>query len=186
MDATGSMSACLTAAKDTVCTMFERAGLILREQGICEKSFQMQFVVYRNYSSGPELILQSSSWESDPKKLRAFMARIQPSGGQGNEAIEIGLWHAANEAYLESSISQVILIGDAPANTDQEVKTKRSSRNWKNTPYEQPTIWIKEIEKLKACKKPVHAFFINKSAESNFFKIALETDGRSEALDIQS
>ena len=61
MDATGSMSACLSAAKDTVCTMFERAAIILKEQGIPENAFQMQFVVYRNYSSGARSILQCSS-----------------------------------------------------------------------------------------------------------------------------
>ena len=70
MDGTGSMSACLTAAKDTVCTMFERTSIILRDQGIPENVFQMQFVIYRNYSSGPKKILQSYSWVSDPKPLR--------------------------------------------------------------------------------------------------------------------
>jgi hypothetical protein len=134
MDATGSMSPCLTAAKNTVCTMFERASSILKELGIPENAFQMQFVVYRNYSSGPKLILQHSSWESDPKELRAFMATIQPNGGQGNEAIEIDLWHAANEA--QSGISQVILIGDAPANTEQEVGSKRNDSHWEKSFWE--------------------------------------------------
>ena len=188
MDATGSMSACLSAAKDTVCTMFERAAIILKEQGIPENAFQMQFVVYRNYSSGPQLILQCSSWQSDPKQLRAFMATVGPSGGQGNEAIEIGLWHAKNEAYSESSISQVILIGDAPANTENEVSKKRNYCNWKNTPYEQPTFWRNEIVRLKACATPipVHTFYVDNYAESNFREISAETGGRCEALDIQS
>ena len=188
MDATGSMSACLSAAKDTICTMFERAAIILKEQGIPENAFQMQVVVYRNYSSGERLILQCSPWQSDPKILRAFMVTVGPSGGQGNEAIEIGLWHAANQAYSESSISQVILIGDAPANTENEVSKKRNYCNWKNTPYEQPTFWRKEIDRLKARPTPipVHTFYIDNHAESNFREIAKETGGRCEALDIQS
>ena len=186
MDGTGSMSACLTAAKDTVCTMFERTSIILRDQGIPENVFQMQFVIYRNYSSGPEKILQSSSWESDPKPLRAFMATIGPSGGQGNEAIEIGFWHAANEACSEKAISQVILIGDAPANTEEEVQSKREPKNWKKTPYENPTFWMNEINRLKACNVPVHAFYVDNNAESNFRNIAAETGGRCESLDIHS
>ena len=116
------------------------------------------------------------------------MATVGPSGGQGNEAIEIGLWHATNEAYSESSISQVILIGDAPANTENEVSKKRNYCNWKNTPYEQPTFWRNEIVRLKACATPipVHTFYVDNYAESNFREISAETGGRCEALDIQS
>ena len=114
------------------------------------------------------------------------MAKIGPSGGQGNEAIEIGFWHAANEACSEKAISQVILIGDAPANTEEEVQSKREAKNWKNTPYENPTFWMNEINRLRACNVPVHAFYVNNNAKSNFRNIAAETGGRCESLDIHS
>ena len=80
------------------------------------------------------------------------------------------------------------MIGDAPANTENEVSKKRNYCDWKNTPYEQPTFWRKEIDRLKARPTPipVHTFYIDNYAESNFREIAKETGGRCEALDIQS
>jgi len=51
MDATGSMSAILDAAKDAVGKMFRRAGEIIEEHlGKGTETFEMQFAVYRNYS----------------------------------------------------------------------------------------------------------------------------------------
>jgi hypothetical protein len=51
------------------------------------------------------------------------MSTITSSGGQGNEAVEIGLWHANNLANNEEAggLSQVFLIGDYPPNTQAEV-----------------------------------------------------------------
>ena len=46
------------------------------------------------------------------------MGTISASGGWGNEAIEIGLQHANKEQMLDE-LSQVILIGDAAANTEE-------------------------------------------------------------------
>lgn len=40
------------------------------------------------------MILQSSSMEVDPAKLREFLSKVSASGGQGNEAIEVGLQFA--------------------------------------------------------------------------------------------
>ncbi|CAF4983507.1 unnamed protein product, partial [Rotaria sp. Silwood1] len=116
MDATGSMSSLLTAAKEVVCTMFERASVILEQKGFPGDGFQMQFAIYRNYNSRENKILQVSSWNTKGSSLRAFMNAISPEGGWGNEAIEIGLWHAVKESEMPDSISQIILIGDAPAN----------------------------------------------------------------------
>jgi hypothetical protein len=58
MDATGSMSSLLSADKETVCTMFERASTVLAEKELPNDAFQMQFAVYRNYSSDANKILQ--------------------------------------------------------------------------------------------------------------------------------
>ncbi|CAF2387971.1 unnamed protein product [Rotaria sp. Silwood2] len=64
MDATGSMSHLLQKSKNTVGTMFERVSLILKENKIDEDSFEVQFVVYRNYNSREDKILQHSPWET--------------------------------------------------------------------------------------------------------------------------
>ncbi|CAF3372847.1 unnamed protein product [Rotaria socialis] len=90
MDATGSMSSLLSAAKETVCTMFERAASILSEKGLPNDAFQMQFVVYRDYDCKSEGILQSSSWETKP--IAAM------GGGDYEDAIEVGLWYAVQES----------------------------------------------------------------------------------------
>ncbi|CAF1002767.1 unnamed protein product [Adineta steineri] len=189
MDATGSMSNLLSLAKDTVCTMFERASTVLMEKNIPSDAFQMQFVIYRNYNSKEERILQVSSWETKPNNLRAFMNGIGPEGGHGEEAIEIGLWRAAKESESEDSISQVILIGDAPANSEEDVHTKRSllgETYWKTTIFTEPTYYEVELQKLKNKNIPVHAFYLHDFAKENFQKIANETGGRCEQLDIHS
>ncbi|CAF4711773.1 unnamed protein product, partial [Rotaria sp. Silwood2] len=120
MDATGSMSNLLDAAKETVGTMFERASEVLKEEELASDAFRMQFAIYRNYNSKEKKILEASSWEEKPKNLGAFMSSIRPEGGWQEEAIEIGLWHASNESETQEFISQIILIGDAPANTEQQ------------------------------------------------------------------
>ncbi|CAF1394740.1 unnamed protein product [Adineta steineri] len=120
MDATVSMSHLLQKSKNTVGIMFERAAVILKEHHISLDSFEIQFVVYRNYCCPENKILQHSPWETKPDNLRAFMNTINVEGGLGNEAIEIALWHANKENEREN-ITQVILIGDAPPNTKSEM-----------------------------------------------------------------
>ncbi|CAF3546493.1 unnamed protein product [Rotaria socialis] len=189
MDATGSMSNLLAAAKDTVCTMFERAADILKEKRISEDAFSMQFAVYRNYNSRKNKILEVSSWEAKATNLRIFMSTIGPEGGMGNEAIEIGLWHAVQQSETEQSIAQVILIGDAPANSKVDVANKRghfSESYWKTTEFHTPTYYEDELKRLKDKKIPVHTFYLTDYAASNFKQIAKETNGRCESLNIYS
>jgi hypothetical protein len=52
------------------------------------------------------------------------MDTIRPEGGWGNEAVEIGLQYA-NREYDKDPLQQVILIGDAQANAEAEVRNKR-------------------------------------------------------------
>ncbi|CAF3045236.1 unnamed protein product [Rotaria sp. Silwood2] len=189
MDATGSMSSLLSAAKDTVCTMFERASVVLEEKGLLKDAFSMQFAVYRNYSSRDNKILEVSSWETRASNLRAFMNAIGPEGGMGEEAIEIGFWYAAKESEMQDGISQVILIGDAPANSKSDVTSKRARLGeayWKQTRFATPTYYEDELEKLKNKNIPVHAFYLTNYAKDNFKKIANETKGRCESLNICS
>ncbi|CAF3900087.1 unnamed protein product [Rotaria sp. Silwood1] len=107
--------------------MFERASVILTENGLPSDAFQMQFTIYQNYNSRENQILQVSPWNTKGSSLRAFMNTIGPEGSWGNEAIEIGLWHAVKESETPESISQVILIADAPENSQADVSQKRAS-----------------------------------------------------------
>ncbi|CAF4652242.1 unnamed protein product, partial [Didymodactylos carnosus] len=128
MDATGSMSSLLSAVKETVCTMFERAGTVLKEKGLPSDAFQMQFVVYRDYDCKKEGILQSSSWETKPNNLRNFITPIAATGGGDyEEAIEIGLWYAVQQSEQPDGLSQVILIGDAPAKEKPAIARDRNA-----------------------------------------------------------
>jgi len=81
MDATISMSQLLHKAKTTVRTMFERTCDILKDHKINQDSFQIQFVVYRNYNCEEDKLLQSSPWETKPDNLRTFMEKIGAEGG---------------------------------------------------------------------------------------------------------
>ena len=80
------------------------------------------------------------------------MSGINVNGGLGNEAIEIGLWHA-NTENEKDPISQVILIGDMPANINSKIPFYRNK-------YFGEEYWSKSkfIEKLKSKNKPVNAF----------------------------
>ncbi|CAF3594708.1 unnamed protein product [Rotaria socialis] len=191
MDATGSMSSLLTAAKETVCTMFERASTVLQEKGLPNDAFQMQFAVYRDYDCKKDGVLQSSSWETKPTSLRSFMTKITAMGGDDyEEAIEIGLWHAVQQSEQPEGISQVILIGDAPAKDHSAIKRDRQTNGseayWSETKYTTPTHYTNELNKLKDKNIPVHAFYLHDGARNNFQKIASETSGRCERLDIYS
>ncbi|CAM4971455.1 unnamed protein product [Rotaria socialis] len=151
----------------------------------------MQFTVYRDYDCKEDGILQSSSWETRPQNLRTFMAGISASGGDDfEEAIEIGLWHAVQESETLESISQVILIADAPAKDRAAIKRDRKANGdesyWNRTKFKEPTHFTIELEKLKNKKIPVHAFYLVDDARDNFQRIAGETGGRCEQLNICS
>ena len=83
----------------------------------------------------------------------------------------------------------MILIGDAPAKTKEAINRDRNVLNekyWKKTPYKEMTYYINEIQLLKSNNIPIHAFYLNDGAKSNFQEIATETSGRCEFLDINS
>ncbi|CAF1084596.1 unnamed protein product [Adineta steineri] len=191
MDATASMSSLLSAAKETVCTMFERASIVLAEKKLPNDAFQMQFVIYRDYDCKEDGILQSSSWETKPSNLRNFMTNVTAmGGGDYEEAIEIALWHAVQQSEQPEELSQVILIGDAPAKDTLAINRDRIATGgdayWSKTKYKMPTHYIAELQKLKIKKIPVHAFYLHAGAKENFQKISSETSGRCEPLDINS
>ncbi|ETO33931.1 hypothetical protein RFI_03165, partial [Reticulomyxa filosa] len=171
-----------------------RISTILKENGESSNSFEMQFVVYRNYDAPADMLLQTSTWESKPENLRNFMESIKADYGWGNEAIEIGLAHV-NKETEKGSVSQVILIGDAPANTKEEVQIKRrDSKQYKlgddywnnNALYSKSTYYEDELAHLKEHNIPVHTFYVDQRAQQNLLQIATSTGGRCEKLDINS
>ncbi|CAL6043161.1 Helicase-related_protein [Hexamita inflata] len=186
MDATGSMSGLIDKTKNTIKIMFTNAYAVLQENNFKE-SFDVMFAAYRNYSSGSEYILQSSPWEAQPDHLKKFIDTIYSRDGEGNEAIEIGLSHAVSQ--IENGLKQVILIGDMPPNTKEEVRLKRArlgEEYWSTTKYAYPTNYEDQLEILKENNIPVHALYVDNPAQQKFQYIAYETGGKCEALDINS
>jgi hypothetical protein len=188
MDATGSMTRLLSGAKQKVKTMFANAHAILEQEGY-EAAFELQFAVYRNYNCREEQLLQYSGWASKPAELVDFMDAIGPDGGLGNEAIEVGFWHVNNEIAAGSKVSQVILIGDMPANSPEEVVTNRSYKKesyWRTTKFATPVHVATELAKIKEKGVPVHAFYVDPCAMVMFEETARTTGGTSCALDLNS
>jgi hypothetical protein len=192
MDATGSMSALLDKAKNSVKTMFTEARSVLAQASGCEGlTFEVQFAVYRNYNAPAEHLLQYSGWEADPQNLFTFMDTITPAYGMGSEAIEVGLWHVNNEVARKRADQryQVILIGDMPPNSREEVAAKRGGRGeayWGSTKFKQATHYEAELRRLVTECVPVHAFYVNTNAREAFSSIASASRGSCLALDVHS
>ena len=125
IDATGSMEEALKITKSTIQEVFEAADTYLDDNNL-KSAFEMQFVVYRNYSS-KELILQKSNWSSEPSTLFTFLdEKGFHEGGQGYEAIEVAFEHVVHERTNGREITQVILIGDAPPNKRDSILRKKN------------------------------------------------------------
>lgn len=75
------------------------------------------------------------------------------------------------------------MIGDAPPNTKEEVRSKRQAveYNWSETPFAVETYWEDEVALLKQKDIPVHTFFVAQTvgipsrAETVFRDIAART-----------
>jgi hypothetical protein len=188
-DATNSMHQLLEKTKETIGTMFHRAHEILSDKN-CNANFEIQFLAFRNYNSDKDEIMEISAWSSKPDELCTFLKGITTKGGWGNEAIEVALWHV-NQMSKEG-VTQVLLIGDAPANSKEEIKNKRKELGenyWKKTKFATPTFYEDEINKLNpdpSKKIPIHTFFLKDGAKECFQKIASMTEGNCKKLDIYS
>jgi len=145
-----------------------------------------------------EYLLENSAWGCKPDTLRFFFNKVKVDGGWGEEAIEIGLAHANAEAQSLGGVSQVIIIGDAMANTPDQVIGKRgdsqsgfTEKYWSKTKFSKSTNWKLEIAKLKALNIPVHTFYIptgdatwTAKTKENFNLISKETGADSYLLNI--
>jgi hypothetical protein len=65
------------------------------------------------------------------------MEGVEAGGGIREEAVEVGLQHSIHEATNGSAIplSQVFLIGDAPANPVDTVIERRKRNQWAGTKF---------------------------------------------------
>jgi len=103
---------------------------------------------YRNYSSGMR-ILEKSEWTGpdEVEALKEFLKDIKANGGQGDEAVEIGLLHANREIYEPEDkvpVSLIYVIGDAPGNASLADINKKKKYNNKGDEHK---AWNKEEEK---------------------------------------
>ncbi|CAF0846527.1 unnamed protein product [Adineta steineri] len=186
---TSVLSPLLSSIKEMIGTIFERASIILEEKDLSSDIIQMQIAVYRGYTFRANEILEFSSWYIKGSDLREFLDTIDSTGGGSENAIEIGLQHAVKESKTRQSISQIILIGDTPANNKQEIEEKRDylgEAYWKKTPFDRSTDYIQEIESLRDQEIPIHTFYLSVLAKDSFQKIAAMTGGRCEQLNISS
>eukprot|EP00595_Chromulina_sp_UTEXLB2642_P001002 CAMPEP_0196764476 /NCGR_PEP_ID=MMETSP1095-20130614/6238_1 /TAXON_ID=96789 ORGANISM="Chromulina nebulosa, Strain UTEXLB2642" /NCGR_SAMPLE_ID=MMETSP1095 /ASSEMBLY_ACC=CAM_ASM_000446 /LENGTH=514 /DNA_ID=CAMNT_0042120201 /DNA_START=1445 /DNA_END=2989 /DNA_ORIENTATION=+ len=192
MDATGSMSSCITNTKNAVGEMFKRARKVL-ETANFRSIFEIQFAVYRNYNAPIDMIIEWSEWTSDPTVLYAFIDKIQPRYGMGNEAVEIGLWHVNREMEYDSKspINRIVLIGDQPPNTLEEVKYRREKNRGENYWMEKKlgpaTTYLDQLDLIKQKNKDIiiNSFYLNgNNAEKVFTEIAESTGGKCQSLDV--
>jgi hypothetical protein len=80
------MSTVLKKACTIIEASFKRVYDILKQKDI-KSGFEIKIMVYRNYNSPVEEILESTSFENTPEKLQQFLRKVGASGGWGNEAI---------------------------------------------------------------------------------------------------
>jgi hypothetical protein len=184
IDATCSMGQLLDQTKSNVQIMLERIKGVLAENGIDESGVLMKIAVYRNYNI--DLIYQESSWETDAKNLKQFLNTVSCQGGWGNEALEVGLRRAAEE--IDGGLSQVIVIGDAPANTAAEVTGKQNRSSYGREYWDKKLPGIQEsevyVETLKSKAVPIHTLYLQDRAKQQFTEFSASTAGSSFYLNV--
>ena len=121
IDATGSMSAALGQVVANMRECIERTYTILKEKSVTD-GFELQVALYRNYSSSKDKLLEYSPYSSTAPALVTFLNGARVDGGMGNEAIEVFYNHCL---YKEKGVSEIIVIGDAPCNTDDDFTQNR-------------------------------------------------------------
>jgi len=187
VDATESMSSLLQATKNTISEMFSRISIILKENKMDPKQFQIQFAAYRNYNAPESELLKYSGWCDDPLLLNRFLNDVPPAYGIGNEAVEVALQYINDDP----DINEIIIIGDVPPNTKKEVEAARSQYHggesyWATTRFANITNYEIEMNKLKQKEIKVNCFYLTEYAKPVFVQMASSTQGISAFLDIHS
>lgn len=52
---------------------------------------EIKIIIYRNYNSSYDDILESTGFESDPRQLIVFLQSVEAKEGWQNEALEVAL-----------------------------------------------------------------------------------------------
>ena len=133
------------------------------------------------YNVPPKDSLVTFGWCSDPYQLRDFLSLVKPAYGWTNEAIELAL-HFAKEQHQrlgKGGFKQMIIIGDAGANTRDDVKykTKNSefASSWNNSrspQYKTPMYWEDELKYFQEKGIKVNTLYLKPGAKKDFQTIA--------------
>jgi len=199
LDATSSMEKLLSMTKTQITELFKRVSKVLQEENITS-GFEMQIVAYRNYDAPIEDILERSDWATMPDDLQSFLTKLQAAYGWGDEAVEMAFLHAENEYKHGKHINQIILIGDAPAQSTKDAAEKRASKHgevyWSDKklptagepqPEIGPPMSAEDVLKRMmdaGARVPVHAYYIDKRAKRSFESLAQATGGTAGFLDL--
>ena len=87
-------------------------------------------MVYRNYNSGKDKIIEQTKFENKVDILQKFLQKVKVDGGWGNEALEM-LYRNVN---LEAGVTDLIILGDARANTTDDTDWKMKTWGWTDPP----------------------------------------------------
>jgi len=199
LDVTNSMHEALEMTKNQIREFFLRVQQVLQQQQI-DSGFEMQIVAYRNYNAPINELLEFSPWASQPSNLEAALKKLEVNWGWGPEAIEAGFIYVENESKSKP-ITQVILIGDAPAQTAEDATNKRAQGHgggesywssqhpdWAPNGLGQPAGAADVIQRMRNTRTPVppvHAYYIDKRAKASFEQLANMTNGSSGFLNIR-
>ena len=199
IDVTRSMDSLIEKTKACIGEFFDRCQKVLDEEGIVS-GFELQLAGFSNYNVRIEEILEASTWELKPHNLSLFLNSLHVRGGLGEEAIEVGLMHALSE-HQKRPIDQIIIIGDAPANSLSDIDLKRGGDGksygrdywdaqrppWapSGIPKRDAAGMLQEIQAVKPV--PLHCYWMAGRAKDSFNAIAALTGGgTSQKLDVNS
>lgn len=166
LDATGSMSGLIDAARESIAEILRRASA---EAGI---PVEVQLLAYRDYDV-PNNVLEASEASVDPEALIGWLRHVEPMGGGANsgEAVE-----AALQAVENGEFCVVLVAGDEPSNS-------RANLSAAGRP-QAPTA-AELAAKLRSAGTDVHTFVVggDQRAAEDFRKLAKAGGGQSGRLD---
>ncbi|KAJ8604337.1 hypothetical protein CTAYLR_002512 [Chrysophaeum taylorii] len=173
-DATGSMSHVWEETKNKISEMLRR----IREVGGDDVRLQIEWVAYRDYSDAA--LLERSGWTSEATELLDFVNNIRcAGGGDEEEAVEAALQLVNVEHEINSEVTRVLLIADAPPHGE----TKGSKLEGHDHVLE--TDYRTEAAMLAENGIPVYTFRLNDKPNlvRAFDEIAETTGGRADLLE---
>ena len=186
-DATGSMGSLFSKLIILLYEVFKRVEKILKDGGKQSLGSLIKIGIYRNYGISVNDIYECSNFSSDPVELNAYISSKTVKGGLGNECVECALQNV-NFTHTQTSIDQVVLIGDADANTVEEARDRRGNNEsiYKGSLIENPTNYKKELEVLKKNKIIVNSFCMKSYILPTFKEISDQTGGSCNLLNVEN